>query len=222
MFSIGSALLLFLPAYVCACNKSDVHVATTCAAALNEGNTMCLYSRIWVINWVFSPLFSVLLFRAWRCALFSISAVTLWQRRVTWVDPQCLFKHQRKSLLIHLHLKCVHSLLKMQGCIHAKLHLVLWWTYWSSSREAKRNLKAGGNVNKQAVLCHAWHIYWPLQIYESGAEVFLFIEPPIIENNSSTSLIQPFALSMFWQSGETLCGEVLEGGASGRLHQAAV
>lgn len=33
---------------------------------------------------------------------------------------------------------------------------------------------------------------------------------------------QPFALSLFLQSGETLCGEVLEGGAGGRLHQAAM
>lgn len=51
---------------------------------------------------------------------------------------------------------------------------------------------------------------------------FLFIEPPITENNGSTSFYpaanQPFALLFFWQSGWTLCGEVLEGGAGGRLH----
>lgn len=33
---------------------------------------------------------------------------------------------------------------------------------------------------------------------------------------------QPFSLSLFLQSRETLCGEVLEGGAGGRLHQAAM
>lgn len=56
-----------------------------------------------------------------------------------------------------------------------------------------------------------------------GVELkFLFIEPLITENNGSTYFYpaanQSFALSLFWQSGWTLCGEVLEGGAGGGLH----
>lgn len=33
---------------------------------------------------------------------------------------------------------------------------------------------------------------------------------------------QPVRVSLFWQSGRTLCGEVLEGGTGGRLHQVAM
>lgn len=63
----------------------------------------------------------------------------------------------------------------------------------------------------------------PYRFMEVGL-MFLLLEAPIVENSSSASFIplQSFALSLFLQSGETLCGELLERGEGGRLHQAAM
>ena len=73
-------------------------------------------------------------------------------------------------------------------------------------------------------LCSLMHDIFAVPYRFMEAELTcLFIELLIIENNRLVSLIPPlFALSLFWQGRETLCGEVLEGGAGGRLHQAAL
>lgn len=124
---------------------------------------------------------------------------------------------------IILHPRSVYNAIKRQCYTTAKLHFG-HFLYFDGhiEEEVEKNLRLGDtscNINNRpSPLIHNIFAV-PYRFMESRA--VLFIEPPIIENNSS-SLHQPFALSLFWQSGETLCGEVLEGGAGGRLHQAAM
>lgn len=107
---------------------------------------------------------------------------------------------------------------------------LLWLTYWGRS-EAECAWPRGmpqslspvlASTNRPSCFCVE---RVPFRFMEVGLK-FPFLDCWTVENNSSASFTgsshQPFALLLFCQSRETLCGEVLEGGAGGRLHQAAM